>query len=154
VAVARDWPDARSRDAGPDSRIVSSAVNGGAVLYVKHLDRMRRFYSECFALRTVETTEAYCVLESDAWTLTLVVVPEEIAARIHLADPAQARDDVPVKLAFAVPSIDDLRVALTELGGQIDPDVDPWDLRGLRHCDVIDPEGNVVQLREPVAGYA
>jgi predicted enzyme related to lactoylglutathione lyase len=153
VAVARDWP-ARSRNAGVDSRIVSAPVSGGAVLYVKRLERMRRFYSECFALRTAETTDAYCVLESDAWTLTLVVVPEEIAATIHLADPARARDDVPVKLAFAVSSIDDLRVPLTELGGQIDPDVDPWDLRGLRHWDVIDPEGNVVQLREPVASQA
>jgi hypothetical protein len=112
---------------------------------------MRRFYSECFGLRTAETTETYCVLESDAWTLSLVVVPVEIAATIQLADPARARDDVPVKLAFAVASIDDLRVPLTKLGGQIDPDVDPWDFRGLRHCDVIDSEGNIVQLREPAS---
>jgi hypothetical protein len=48
-----------------------------------HLDRMRRFYSECFALRTAETTEAYCVLESDGWTLWLVVVPDEVAATIQ-----------------------------------------------------------------------
>jgi predicted enzyme related to lactoylglutathione lyase len=129
-------------------------VNGGAVLYVKHLERMRRFYGECFALRTAETTDAYCVLESDAWTLSLVLVPDEIAATIQLADPAYARDDVPVKLAFAVPSIDDLRVPLTKLGGQIDPQTAPWEFRGLRHCDVIDPEGNIVQLREPLTSQA
>ena len=107
-------------------------MNGGAVLYVKHLERMRRFYRECFALRTVETTEAYCVLESAAWTLSLVVVPDGIAAAIT-RDPARARDDVPVKLAFDVPSIDDSAFLLTKLGGQIDPDVEQWDFRGLRH---------------------
>jgi hypothetical protein len=96
----------------------------------------------------------YCVLESDGWTLSLVVVPVEIAATIQLTAPARARDDVPVKLAFDVRSVDDLRVPLTKLGGQIDPDTAPWDFRGLRHCDVVDPEGNVVQLREPLAGPA
>jgi catechol 2,3-dioxygenase-like lactoylglutathione lyase family enzyme len=129
-------------------------VNGGAVLYVKHLDRMRRFYSECCALRTAETTDAYCVLESDAWTLSLVAVPDELAATIQLADPARARDDVPVKLAFGVRSIDDLRVLVSQLGGQIDPGSAPWDFKGLRHCDVVDPEGNIIQLRAPLAGQA
>jgi predicted enzyme related to lactoylglutathione lyase len=128
-------------------------VTGGAVLYVKHLERMRRFYSECFALRTAETTDAYCVLESGGWTLSLLVVPKEIAATIELEDPPQARNSVPVKLAFTVPSVDDLRVRVTTLGGQIDPDKAPWEFRGLRHCDLIDPEGNIVQLREPLASH-
>jgi predicted enzyme related to lactoylglutathione lyase len=129
-------------------------VNGGAVLYVKHLDRMRRFYSECFALRTAETTEAYCVLESDGWRLWLVVVPDEVAATIQLADPARAREEVPVKLVFGVRSIDDLRVPLSKLGGQIDPGTARWAFQGLRHSDVVDPEGNVIQLQEPLAGQA
>jgi predicted enzyme related to lactoylglutathione lyase len=129
-------------------------VNGGAVLYVKQLDRMRRFYSECFALRIAETTDAYCVLESDVWTLSLVVVLDDLAATIQLADPPRARDDVPVKLAFSVRSIDDLRVPVSQLGGRIDPGTVPWDFKGLRHCDVVDPEGNIIQLRAPLAGQA
>ena len=32
------------------------------------------FYRECFGLEIAETAEDYCVLESDAWTLSLVVV--------------------------------------------------------------------------------
>jgi predicted enzyme related to lactoylglutathione lyase len=127
-------------------------VNGGAVLYVTQLDRMRRFYSECFGLRTAESTQAYCVLESDAWTLSLVVVPQEIAATIQVAEPAQARDGVPVKLAFGVRSIDAVRTSLIMLGGQIDSETGRWDLRRLRHCDAIDPEGNIIQLQETLAG--
>ncbi len=123
-------------------------MNGGAVVYVQHLDRMRRFYSECFALSTAEATETYCVLESGAWTLSLVVLPDEIAAKTQLAEPAQGRNDVPVKLTFDVRSIEALRVPLARLGGRIDPGTVPWDFRGLRHCDVIDPEGNIVQLRQ------
>lgn len=129
-------------------------MNGGALLYVKQLDRMRRFYSECFALRIAETTDAYCVLESDAWTLSLVVVPDDLAATIQLADPPRARDDVPVKLAFSVRSIDDLRVPVSQLGGRIDPGTVPWDFKSLRHCDVVDPEGNIIQLQAPLVGQA
>jgi predicted enzyme related to lactoylglutathione lyase len=127
-------------------------MNGGAVIYVKHLDRMRCFYRECFKMRTAETAENYCVLESAAWTLSLVVVPDDIAATIQLADPPRPRNDVPVKLAFDVPNIEDLRAAVTALGGHFDPDAEPWDFRGLRHCDVLDPEGNVIQLRDALAG--
>ena len=33
-------------------------------------------------------------------------------------------------------------------GGQLDPTDSAWEFRGYRHVDCLDPEGNVVQLRE------
>jgi predicted enzyme related to lactoylglutathione lyase len=35
-----------------------------------------------------------------------------------------------------------------EAGGQIDSDDAGWDFQGGRHLDCLDPEGNVVQLRQ------
>jgi hypothetical protein len=32
--------------------------------------------------------------------------------------------------------------------GQLDPAGQAWDFRGRRHLDGLDPEGNVVQLRQ------
>jgi predicted enzyme related to lactoylglutathione lyase len=68
--------------------------------------------------------------------------------------PARRREDVPVKLAFAVPSIEDVRHVAASLGGEVDREDDEWDFRGCRHCDGVDPEGNVIQLREPLAKQA
>jgi hypothetical protein len=82
------------------------------------------------------------------------LAPDEVAATIQLADPARAREGVAVKLVFGVRSIDDLRVPLSKLGGQIDPDAAPWAFQGLTHSDVVDPEGNIIQLQEPLAGQA
>jgi predicted enzyme related to lactoylglutathione lyase len=123
-------------------------MKAGAVLYVKQLDRMSRFYRECFRLRTATRADDHCVLESDAWTLSLVVVPDEIAAAIHLTAPPRRREGTPIKLAFEVPSIDDLRLTVAGLGGRVDPRETRWDFAGSSHCDCVDPEGNVIQLLE------
>jgi predicted enzyme related to lactoylglutathione lyase len=115
---------------------------------------MRSFYQRCFALEAVYTSEAYCVLESDSWTLALVVIPDETAARGELTVPPRRREEVPVKLAFEVASIEDLRTTARSLGGQVDPRTTEWDFRGQRHCDGVDPEGNIIQLLEPLTGDA
>jgi predicted enzyme related to lactoylglutathione lyase len=115
---------------------------------------MCSFYHECFGLEVAETAEDYCVLESDAWTLSLVVVPEAVAATFRTSVPPARREETPVKLAFDVPSIEGLRPVMARLGGQVDSGETQWEFRSLRHCDCLDPEGNVVQLREPLVHRA
>ena len=91
------------------------------------------------------------LLESEAWALSLVVVPDEIAATIQIAVPPRRRAEAAIKLAFEVPSIDDLRATVAGLGGQVDPSTTEWDFQGFRRCDGVDPEGNVIQLLEAIA---
>jgi GNAT superfamily N-acetyltransferase/catechol 2,3-dioxygenase-like lactoylglutathione lyase family enzyme len=123
-------------------------MRASAVLYVKDLRRMSAFYGRCCGLRAVEVAEDHCVLESDAWRLSLVRVPERLAASIELSVPARRRSEVPVKLAFAVPDAEGLRDLVAELGGRMDPRETRWVRGGIGHCDAIDPEGNVVQFTE------
>lgn len=128
-------------------------MKAAAVLYVKQLDRMSPFYQRCFGMVAAETAADYCVLESDVWTVSLVVAPGDIAGTIHISTPPRRRDDTPIKLAFDVSNIEELRPLVAELGGQVDPTDTRWEFRGFRHCDGIDPEGNVIQLREPMAEH-
>ena len=127
-----------------------------AVLYVKDLRRMRTFYERCFGMSTVETGrdvsggDDFCVLASGDWDLSLVAAPEAISATLVITDPPARREGSPVKLAFAVASIEGLHAVVAATGGRIDPIESAWEFRGLRHLDCIDPEGNVVQLREGV----
>ena len=129
-------------------------MKAAAVLYVKQLDRMRSFYEQCFGLEVGDTAADHCVLESETWTLSLVVVPDEVAATIHNSVPPRRRPEAAIKLAFDVPSIDNLRAKVVGLGGQVDPSETQWDFQGFRRCDGVDPEGNVVQLMKAVAGDA
>ena len=108
---------------------------------------MVAFYCECFGLEPVETAQDYAVLESAAWNLSLVVMPAAIAATMPEAVPATRRADTPIKLAFQVESIEAVRPVLTRLGGQLDPAGTQWSFRGQRHCDGVDPEGNVVHVQ-------
>jgi hypothetical protein len=78
----------------------------------------------------------------------------EVAVTIHLSVPPRRRDETPIKLSFDVAGIDDLRPVVVRLGGQIDPPETGWGFRGYRPCDGVDPEGNVIQFREPLAPTA
>ena len=112
---------------------------------------MRTFYERCLGLRVRDAAGDYAVLESDAWRLSLVVVPPSVAATIQLSVPPRRREQTPIKLAFRVPRIDELRSPVAALGGQVDPSSSEWDFLGFRRCDAIDPEGNVIQLLELLA---
>ncbi|MGO9876806.1 MAG: VOC family protein [Acidimicrobiia bacterium] len=119
-----------------------------ATIFVKHLEPMALFYEACFGLEVADTADDFRVLESAVWTLTIVQVPAEVADAIALADPPVRREATPLKLSFEVPSIAAARATIIDRGGHVD-DLE-WEFRGHRHCDFMDPEGNVNQLREAV----
>jgi predicted enzyme related to lactoylglutathione lyase len=120
-----------------------------AVLYVQDLELMRTFYERCFGMSAVESNQdEYCVLVCNDWDLSLVCAPEAIAAAFLMTRPPQRRADTPVKLAFEVESIEGLQQVVTATGGQVDPTESAWRFRGHLHLDCLDPEGNVIQLRQ------
>jgi predicted enzyme related to lactoylglutathione lyase len=121
-------------------------VNASAVIYVKSIGPMRRFYEQLFDLKTAMSADSYCVLESDSVSLSLVKVPDAIAATIDVETPPRRRISTPIKLAFEVPSIERARSIAVALGGQVDPPTTEWSHGGVIHCDGTDPEGNVIQL--------
>jgi predicted enzyme related to lactoylglutathione lyase len=125
-------------------------VKSAAVVYVNDLNRMEAFYRACFRMDMIDGAADYCVIESELTTLSLVTVPEHVAANLVLSVPPVRREGVPIKLVFTVPSIDAIRPLVAELGGVLDPPETRWEFRGTLHCDGVDPEGNVLQLVQAV----
>jgi predicted enzyme related to lactoylglutathione lyase len=124
-----------------------------AVLYVSDLNAMRAFYATCLAMDAPPANDGdFCVLHGTGGELTLVQVPSRGAVTVGLTDPPGWRESSPVKLVFDVIDIDETRVAVLAAGGQDDPARPGWNFRGHRHQDVCDPEGNIIQLRQPAAG--
>jgi hypothetical protein len=78
----------------------------------------------------------------------ILAIPESIAASITVATPPARRESTPIKLVFHVGSIDAVRNAATNLGGELNGLEREWFFQDTKVCDGHDPEGNVVQFRE------
>ncbi len=117
----------------------------GAVIYAKELDKLVAFYAS-FGFEVVEAEPGdYAVLAAAGTELSIVQIPERIAAGIEIAEPPEVRGSSPVKLSFEVTSIDEA-LAAALLGGRIIEVAGRWEFRGKVVQDAIDPEGNIYQL--------
>lgn len=137
-----------------DGRLVSemtSAATGGSaiVVYARNLAMMAAFYRGVFGLGVGDSGSDYVVLASGATQLTIVQIPESIASSIHLTDPPRRRTEAAVKPVLEVASLDAARGAAAQLGGIVDDPALEWTFGRHRICNAQDPEGNVVQLRQP-----
>jgi predicted enzyme related to lactoylglutathione lyase len=126
---------------------VPASLAAGAIVYAKDVDRLARFYAEVAGLELAHRAPDHAVLESDSFELVVVAIPEPTASRIAIATPPARRENTAIKLVFHVERLDDARAAALAAGGAIDPPGREWSFQGLRACDGIDPEGNVIQLR-------
>ena len=122
-----------------------------AVLYAKDVAKVGRFYADVAGLRLAHEELDHRVLASDAFQLTIVAIPAKRAAAIHLTEPPQRRENTAVKLVFPIASLAAARAAARLCGGELNPVGREWLFQGTRVCDGVDPEGNVVQFREPAA---
>src|SRR5215469_7307312 len=116
-----------------------------AILYVKDLDRMKRFYAEMLGTKPTnqDWTDTWATFETGGARFTLHVIPAEIAKNIVIESPPIRREQHAVKLSFKVRDVESERVRLESLGVQMLRR--PWQKPGER-CDAVDPEGNVFQI--------
>lgn len=121
----------------------------GAVLFAKDLPRVARFYERLLSMTVAHAEADHVVLESPGCQLVIHAIPEPIARSIEIASPPARREETPIKLFFQVASLAVARTAADTLGGALNPPQREWEARGFRACDGHDPEGNVLQLREP-----
>ena len=131
---------------------MSALITAGAVVCAKVVPRVAAFYRDVIGLAVTHSGHDYVVLESAQFQLVVHSIPAGIANSIEIADPPARRVDTAVKLIFLVPDISASRIMAAKLGGELDPTAREWRFQECRVCDGHDPEGNVIQLREPPAG--
>lgn len=124
--------------------------NAGAVIYAKDIHRVSTFYEQVAGLTITHAEDDHVVLASDALQLVVVAVPARLAASIEVTVPPRVREDAAIKLVLPVVELATARRAAGSLGGQLHPAEHEWEFQGLRVCDGHDPEGNVVQFRQPM----
>ncbi len=113
-----------------------------AILFAKDMERMLAFYRDGVGLvpRPESSRPGWAVLDAGATQLALHAIPAGIAAGIAIADPPVAREDTPLKLVFECDDVPGARARLLAHGAVL--------VRGDDgRCDLLDPEGNVFQVR-------
>ncbi len=136
------------RSLGTSSLIDPPVMPAAAVLYVKDLDSMVAFYTAYFALTAQQAGDGFQALLSENWELTLLRIPEAVAATIEITRPPRRRATSPVKLVFDVAALDDACSRAASAGGRLEPDDEAWELDGGLRRDCREPEGNVLQLHQ------
>ncbi|MDT9000001.1 VOC family protein [Paucibacter sp. APW11] len=128
---------------------MSATAVFGAVIFAKDPLRLAAFYQGLLGLETAHSEPGLLVLDGQGVQLVVHGLPPAIAAEIEIGTPPQRREDSALKLFFQVPSLDLARARAASLGGALNPPEQVWSARDFRACDGHDPEGNVIQLREP-----
>ena len=130
---------------------MANPFTAGAIVYAKDIQRLARFYAAVADLEIVHEVEDHVVLESETYELVVVAIPAAIASRIVITTPPERRENTALKLSFAVAGLTEAREAVKTAGGELNPPAKEWSFQGWRVCDGCDPEGNMIQLREPPA---
>jgi catechol 2,3-dioxygenase-like lactoylglutathione lyase family enzyme len=123
-----------------------------AVLFVKNLATLARFYRRVAGMKEVAREKDHVLLESGMFQLVMQQVPKGIAKNIVIEVPPRVREAAATKLSLPVKSLAKAREIAASLGGALLPQDREWSwaARDARMCDGHDPEGNVFQLAEPL----
>lgn len=121
------------------------------VIYARDLDLLAGFYRRVLGLAQRDAAEDHVLLGDDLREVAIVRM-SCAAAAVPLHPPGRAREAVALKVSFAVPDLEQACAEAVAAGGWFKPLGAAWCWRAQRHLDGMDPEGNVLQLRDDRAG--
>ena len=125
-------------------------AQAGLFIYAKDLERVVRFYAGLLGMVRLHTDPEICVLQSPDIQLVIHLIPPAHAANITITVPPTPREDTALKFFVTVPSLAQARTLAATLSGSVAEQC--WNGPGFRACNAVDPEGNILQLREPCPG--
>jgi hypothetical protein len=119
----------------------------GVVLFCADVPRLAQFYAAVAELSPVFIEPGLTVLAGTHVEIVLHAIPPAYAEPV--ATPPVTREDAYCKPYFPVSDLARTRELVTRHGGAMHAVEREFEHRGLRMCDAIDPEGNVIQFRVP-----
>ena len=137
-----------------------AAVGSGTLIYAKDLALLASFYRVLLSMSEVHASDELVVLRSydgrshdgrsPQCELIVHRIPAHIAETIVVASPPVLREDTAIKPFFSVASFVEAAAHATSMGGGVfGPQ---YEGPGFRITNAYDPEGNIMQLREPIDG--
>ena len=125
------------------------APQQGCAVFAKNKKRVSAFYQQALGLAVVESKPSYDHLRGNGCEIVVHSIPRKYAAAIKLAKPVEPREETPFKPTFVVGNLEAVRAAAAKTGGYLKPLERAWHFGGCIVLDGWDPEGNIVQFRQP-----
>jgi predicted enzyme related to lactoylglutathione lyase len=121
----------------------------GLVVFAKNKNRVSAFYQQTLGLTVEESDTSHDLLRGHGYEVVIHAIPRKYAAGITIEKPPKPREETPLKPTFVVASLAEVRRAVEATGGFLKPDAGAWHFRGHTVLDGWDPEGNVIQFKQP-----
>jgi predicted enzyme related to lactoylglutathione lyase len=125
------------------------ALRQSCAVFAKNKKRVSAFYQQVLGLDVVESRPSYDLLRGNGCEIVVHGIPRKYAAAIKLAKPVEPREETPFKPTFVVGNLESVRVAAAKTGGCLQSLERAWHFLGCIVLDGWDPEGNIVQFRQP-----
>ncbi len=120
---------------------------GSLVIFSVDVRRLADFYEAILGVTPANYGSDDIRLRNDREEVLVHSVPAGVARTISIQSPPQARDSSPIKPVFDVDSLRGALEAVELNGGVVTGRT--FSMDGLTRHDVLDPDGNVIQLRSP-----
>jgi predicted enzyme related to lactoylglutathione lyase len=120
---------------------------GSLVIFSVDVRRLADFYQAVLGLTPTNDDSDDIRLRNDREEVLVHSVSARVAKTITIHSPPKARDSSPIKPVFDVESLHAALEAVELNGGVATGRT--LNLDGLTRHDVLDPDGNVIQLRSP-----
>lgn len=127
---------------------MSGPANAGLFIYAVDMVKVSGFYQEILKMDVLHQRDDLVVLQSSDIQLLIHKIPDDIASGITITTPPARREQCALKFFFTVESLAQARSEAASLGGEVYQET--WQGPGFVACNAIDPEGNVMQLREGI----
>jgi len=117
------------------------------VVFSVDVGRLAAFYESLLGVRPSLEPSGDIRLSSDTEEVLIHSIPARIAMTIEIRVPPEPREDSAIKPVFEVASLEAALDRVRTSGGVVTER--SFTLDGLTRHDVLDPDGNVIQLRCP-----
>lgn len=121
---------------------------GSLVIFSVDVHRLAAFYENVLGSNRQYEESGDIRLVNDREEVLIHSIPEDVAENIEIRTPPVPRDYSPMKPVFDVDSLETSLGHVQTWGGLITSRT--FNLDGLIRHDVLDPDGNVIQLRSRI----
>ena len=125
---------------------MSTHKKPGVVIFTGDQKRLAKFYEVVTGFALTYEDDEISIVASDEIELIIHVLRREP----QVMPPVEAREATYFKPFFQVASLAETRERAAAFGGRLKPASAEWSARDFRACEAIDPDGNVIQFREPI----
>jgi len=115
------------------------------VIFSINVRRLAAFYETVLGAEPLEESSGDIRLINERDEVLIHSIPEKFSKDVAITSPPEPRDRSPLKPVFDVASLDRSLSGVEATGGVVTSR--GFSLGGLTRRDVVDPDGNVIQLR-------